>query len=330
MRTAARRAVAGAMLAAALTLSGCSINPAWRLTKPSPGDAPVLLAQVPFYPQTQYQCGPAALAAVLGASGVAITPETLAPQVYLPAREGSLQLELVAATRRAGRIPYVVGPGHEALLDEVRAGRPVLLLQNLLTRSVPRWHYAVLVGTDPGRNRVILNSGTERGLAMAAPRFLRTWDWAGRWGLLALRPGELPHHAEPAAYLAAVADFEAVAGAAAATPAYRAALQRWPDDPRAHLALGNQAYAAGELVAAARQYRAGLARAPADPVLGNNYASVLGELGCRAEARAALAVARAAAFAEGRWRRQLAETEAELAELPTHGGKRDAACDLLR
>lgn len=313
------------MLAAALTLSGCSINRAW-LTKSSSGDTPVLLAQVPFYPQTQYQCGPAALAAVLGASGVVVSPETLTPQVYLPARQGSLQLELIAATRRAGRIPYVVGASPEALLDELRAGRPVLVLQNLLIRSVPRWHYAVLVGADPGRNRVILNSGIERGLVLSAPRFLRTWNWAGRWGLLALRPGELPLHAEPAAYLAAVADFEAVAGAAAATPAYRAALQRWPDDPRAHLALGNQAYAAGELVAAARHYRTGLARAPADPVLGNNYASVLGELGCRAEARTALDVAQAAASADGRWREQLAETEAELA---THGGKRDAACDSL-
>ncbi len=318
------RAAAGLALAAALLLSACSINPEWQLTRsPAPAPAePVLLTEVPFYPQTQYQCGPAALATVLVDSGVSTTPEALIPQVYLPGREGSLQLELVAATRRAGRIPYVVEPDPDALLAELHAGRPVLVLQNLLVRSVPRWHYAVLVGTDPARNEVILNSGTERGLEVAAPKFLRTWDWAGRWGLLALRPGELPERAEATKYLATVADFGAVAGADAAAPAYEAALKRWADDPRAHLALGNHAYGAGEHAAAAAHYRDGLALSANDPVLGNNYASVLGELGCATEARAALAIAQAGAD-EGRWREQLAQTEVELA---SSKAERSAAC----
>ena len=165
MRGDGIRAAAGLVLAAAL-LSGCSVNPDWQLARGEAPVAPVLLG-VPFHPQTDYQCGPAALATVLGASGVAITPEALVPQVYLPGREGSLQLELVAATRRAGRIPYPVASGPEALLDEVRAGRPVLVLQNLLVGTVPRWHYAVVVGIDPARNRLLLNSGTEQGLEVA-------------------------------------------------------------------------------------------------------------------------------------------------------------------
>lgn len=325
MRACRLRAAAGLVLAVALLSTGCSINPALRVAEALPDvSGTVLLGDVPFYPQTQYQCGPAALAGVLGASGVPVSPESLRPQVYLPGRQGSLQLELVAATRRAGRIPYLVEPTPAALLAEVAAGRPVLVLQNLLVRSVPRWHYAVLVGADPQRNRIILNSGTQRGLDMGARKFLRTWDWAGRWGLLALRPGELPARAEPVAYLAAVADFEAVAGAEAALPAYRAALERWPDDPRPHLALGNQAYAGGDRVAAVRHYRAGLALAPNDSVLGNNHASVLGELGCRDEARAALQTALTAAPADSRWRERLLATQAELA---ASQAERSAACD---
>ncbi|GAB2615128.1 PA2778 family cysteine peptidase [Novilysobacter erysipheiresistens] len=334
-RGSTSRAAAGLVLAAALLLSpACAtINPPWQLAPPGgSADAsvgtpakPVHLADVPFYPQDEYQCGPAALATVLVDSGVSTSPEALVPQVYLPGREGSLQLELVAAMRRAGRIPYVVEPTTDALLAELHAGRPVLVLQNLLVRSAPRWHYAVLVGTDPERNEVILNSGTERGLQVAAPKFLRTWDWAGRWGLLALRPGELPAHAEAVDYLAAVADFEAVAGAEAAAPAYRAAIERWPDDPRTHLALGNHAYGDGEHVEAAAHYRGGLALAPNDPVLGNNYASVLGELGCTAEARAALEIAQAGAT-EGRWREQLAQTAAELA---SSKAERSPSCQTL-
>lgn len=312
MRHVVQRAAAGFVLAAAFVLSGCSINPALRVSESMPSSGALLLDDVPFHPQTAYQCGPAALAGILGASGVAVAPETLTPQVYLPERRGSLQLELVAATRRAGRIPYAVEPTPEALFAELGAGRPVLVLQNLLVPSVPKWHYAVVVGADPARNRIILNSGTTRGLRMRAPRFRRTWDWGGRWGLVALRPGELPARADPARYLAAVADFEAVAGADAAVPAYEAAARQWPQDARPHLALGNQAHARGDRATAARHYRAGLALAPADPVLGNNYASTLGELGCRAEARAALQAARAGLDPASPWRKALADTEREL------------------
>ena len=327
MRPAGLRAAAGSGLAAALLLAGCSINPALRVAESLPSSGALLLDDVPFHAQTQYQCGPAALAGVLGASGIAITPEALIPQVYLPERQGSLQLELVAATRRAGRIPYVVERTPRALFDELRGGRPILVLQNLLVPSVPKWHYAVVVGADPGRNRIILNSGTRRALAMPAPRFLRTWDWAGRWGMLALRPGELPTNADPARYLGAVADFEAVAGATAAAPAYRAALQRWPEDPRPHLALGNQAYAGGDRAAAARHYRDGLARAPHDPVLGNNYASVLAELGCRAEARSVLDAAQARLAQDSPWRDKLAQTRREL---DSGTAKRSQLCSQLR
>jgi hypothetical protein len=270
----------------------------------------VLLERVPFHAQTEYQCGPAALAGVLGASGVRKTPQALVPEVYLPARRGSLQVELLAATRRAGRIAYPVEGSIDALVAELAAGRPVLVLQNLLVRTVPRWHYAVVVGADPDANRLILNSGTRKELPVRASTFMRTWDWAGRWGMVALRPGELPARADPLEYLAAVADFEAVAGAAKARPAYLAAEKRWSRNPQVQLALGNQAHGAGQRVKAVQYYRSGLDYAPADPVLANNLASVLGELGCPDEARAVLDAL--PAQDQGRWRDQLAQTRREL------------------
>src|SRR5262249_33165121 len=42
------------------------------------------LTEVPFFPQSDYQCGPAALATVMVAAGVKVTPEELVPEVYLP------------------------------------------------------------------------------------------------------------------------------------------------------------------------------------------------------------------------------------------------------
>lgn len=313
------RAAAGGLLLAA-ALSGCAIGPALRVSEAAP-EAPLLLPHVPFHPQEKYQCGPAALAMVLGASGIAADPDALAPQVYLPGREGSLQVELGAAMRRAGRIPYPVAQTPEALLAEVRAGRPVLVLQNLLTRSVPRWHYAVVVGADPERNRIVLHSGTRRALATPARTFLRTWDWAGRWGVVALRPGDMPAMPEPLAYLAAVADFESVAGAAAARPAFDAAYRRWPTHPQVLLAMGNLRHAAGDRAAAARFYRGGLAQSPGDAVLANNYASVLGELGCRREALGVLDAVRAD---DARWATTLRQTRSEI---ESGKARRQPACD---
>ena len=68
----------------------------------------VELTKTPFYPQVTDQCGPSALAAILNVSDVTATPETLKSQIYIPGREGSLQIELFAATRGYKRIPYAI------------------------------------------------------------------------------------------------------------------------------------------------------------------------------------------------------------------------------
>ncbi len=294
-------------------LSACSINPPLDLAGTLPGQAAVQLQSVPFYPQQAYQCGPAALAGVLGAAGLAVDADSLSPQVYLPGRQGSLQLELLAATRRAGRIPYPIESEPAVLFAQLNAGRPVLVLQNLQTRHFPVWHYAVVVGLDPGANAVYLNSGGEQGLAMTAPSFLRTWDWAGRWAMVALRPGELPARAQPRVYVEAVAAFEAVAGAVAAAPAWQVALRQWPLDPGPYLALGNQAYAAGRLPVALDYYRRGLAASPGAAALANNLASVLGELGCPRAGARVLDPVWAGLAEQSNWRTVLAATREELA-----------------
>lgn len=296
-----------------LGLGACAVNPRLSL----PAGAELRLAGVPFHPQTEYQCGPAALAGLLGASGVAITPEQLEPQVYLPGRRGSLQLELVGASRRAGRIPYIVDPEPEALLAELDAGRPVLVLQNLWTRSVPRWHYAVVMGSDPARNRLLLNTGVDEAKAIRSGSFLRTWDWAERWGIVALRPGELPARADPLRYAEAVAAFEPVGGPVASRLAWQAAQARWPDDHRAYLALGNLDYAAGNREAALASFARGLVVSPGEPVLANNYASVLGETGCPVSARRVIDGALSTLEPGSPWRKALESTRKPLAEAAT-------------
>lgn len=334
MRRSQRGAWRSLLLLSALAmLAGCAVNPPLDLSERGVVQPPAVTLDAPFYPQTENQCGPAALATVLAASGVETAPERLAPEVYLPSREGSLQIELVAATRRLGRIPWQLDPAVDALIAELRHGRPVLLLQNLRTRRFPAWHYAVLVGYDVPRNAFQLNSGTEQGLWLPAPRLLRTWDWGGRWAMVALRPGQLPADAgtadeapgDPHRFFESLANFEAVAGNDAALPAWQAAAQHWPAHPGPALALGNHAYQQGQLAEAVRWFEQGLARKPEDPVLANNLASVLGEAGCARAGEAVLRPVAARLDRESVWAAAVDGTLEELAA--RSGGDPDRCAD---
>jgi tetratricopeptide (TPR) repeat protein len=312
-----------ALLLSIASLASCAVNPRLDLREIGTAGADVVELDVPFHAQTDYQCGPASLAGVLAASGAATDLQTLTEQVYLPGRKGTLQVELMTATRRAGRIPLELDPMPQSLVAEIEAGRPVLVLQNLGTHHVPLWHYAVVTGFDRRANKLLLNSGIERGKSMSAPRFLRTWDWGGRWAMVALRPGELPAGADAAQFLESVSRFEAVAGHDAALPAWRAAANRWPGHPGPDLAMGNGAYAAGDLQAAAGYFRKGLKRNPNDPVLANNLASVLGEMGCPRRAEELLRRVAADLGDDARWSKAIAAT---LAELAARDSSEDGAC----
>jgi hypothetical protein len=283
------------LLLVSVLIAGCASRGPQLAQIATPEPARVELEATPFFPQRDYQCGPAALATVLVASDVDTSADALVPEVYLPGREGSLQTELVAATRRAGRQPYLLPADTRALFAEVAGGRPVVVLQKLGAGPWPGWHYAVLTGYDTTTNRVILRSGTTRRLEMSAEKFLWSWDRAGRWSLLALTPGELPAQPDYTRFMEGAASLEAVGRTQAAEAAYRAALAQWPDRALPHLGLANLAYARGEFAEAARGYRAAMARDAADPAARYNLAETLAKAGCPARALGVLEEARALA-----------------------------------
>lgn len=281
------RLAASGIFVLALLLAGCAGSPLLSERVASAFAEPVELAEVPFFPQEAYQCGPAALATVLNWSGVAVTPEALTPQVYLPERKGTLALELIAAARRHGRVPYVLRPELEALLAEVAAGHPVLVLQNLGLDWLPRWHYAVVVGFDLGRGEIVLRSGRLARRVTQLSVFERTWRRGDYWAMVALPPERLPRTAEELPYLKAVAALERVGRHAEAAQAYSAALARWPDSLPARFGLGNMRYALGDLTGAEAAFRRLLQDHPDYAPAWNNLAQVLADQGRFGEAEAA-------------------------------------------
>ncbi|MCB1785195.1 MAG: PA2778 family cysteine peptidase [Gammaproteobacteria bacterium] len=273
------------LLAAAVALSACASRPPLLPEWVAAGAAPVELSDTPFFAQDAYQCGPAALATVLHRTGVDASPDALAEQVYLPGQKGSLQVELLAATRRSGRIPYAIDPRPQSLFAELAAGRPVLVLQNLGFTWMPAWHYAVVIGFDLSSDSFILRSGTERRLLSPARSFLRTWRLAGHWAMVVLRPGELPAGPDRERYLHAAALTEPYLTPAARGAAYQAALQVWPDDATAHFGSAFALHAAGDLADAEHAYRELLDRQPRHVAALNNLAEVLAARGCYGAAR---------------------------------------------
>ena len=287
-RPSAPPALAGVLLSAVLMLAGCATPQVAALLAQPPGALPprIELAAVPFHPQDEYQCGPAALATTLTYAGVATTPDALVPLVYLPARKGSLQAEMLAAARRHELTAYLLAPSLGDLLQEVADGTPVIVLLNLAFEFAPLWHYAVVVGYDLPREEIILRSGTTRRLVTTLSNFERTWARGNHWAMVTLPPERLPASASEDRYVAAVTALER-AVPAAARRAYTTALERWPDSLPARIGQGNAAYAMRDLPGAEAAYREATRRHPQAADAWNNLAQALLELQQRHEALAA-------------------------------------------
>jgi hypothetical protein len=278
--------------AAALLLAGCAalaplVPQTYALRTGWPQGVPerVDLASVPFYPQADYQCGPAALATVLTHSGVTVGPDALVDQVWLPARRGSLQVEMLAAPRTHGRVSYRLGPRFADLLREVAAGNPVIVLQDI-GPVVTQWHYAVVNGFDYASGTIYLRSGTEPRREMSFTAFERSWMKGGYWSMVVLPPDRVAVTADESRWLEAVLAVARTGDGETARQAYSAALRRWPDNLSAAIGLANQLHTMGALDDAARVLRAALQRHPQSVIAMNNLAQTLSDQGRHREALA--------------------------------------------
>ncbi len=297
------RARAGGFLLAALraagmavlvALAGCAqmVPQTVALRTGWPGGVPqsTEIPGVPFFPQDEYQCGPAALATVLAHSGVPVTPEPLVEQVWLPGRRGSLQIEMLAAARRHGRVAYVLSPRYGDLLREVAAGHPVVVLQDVGALAT-QWHYAVVNGFDYPSGTVFLRSGTRPRLEMPFTAFERSWMASGYWAMVTMPPDRIPATATEDAWVNAVLAMARVADGRSVATAFATALQRWPDNLAAAVGLANQHHAQGALEPAAAVLREARKRHPNSAIVANNLAQVLSAQGRQQEALALIEAA---------------------------------------
>ncbi|MDD0841807.1 PA2778 family cysteine peptidase [Pseudomonas sp. Gutcm_11s] len=278
-------------LAALMLLTGCAGQ---QLQLPASSERlpeRVELADTPFFPQDDYQCGPAALATVLVQRGVQTSPESLLPSVYLPTRKGSLKVELVASARQYGQLVYPLQPNLDALLAQLAAGNPVLVMQNLGLDWYPQWHFAVAVGYDRERQELILRSARAKRWTTDFTAFDKTWARAGRWAVLTLPPDRLPAEPQLGSWMQAASDLEQTNQREAAATAYRTAQRQWPGESLPGFALANLLHATGDRAGAEQLLRDSLGRRGDFAAGWFNLSEMLNERGCVSQASAARACA---------------------------------------
>ncbi len=258
--------------------AGCAGTACYKPRHAIPDEGLIEIAGVPAFQQEKNQCGPAALASMLSWSGIMVKPDDLLEHVYDPAKEGSLQISLVAAARRYGRVAYEVY-GMVELSEELSAGYPVLVLMNKGLSWWPVHHYAVVCGFDSTGRRLLLAGGNACKEYLSVRSFKHMWSRDDNWGLLVLPPGKLPETVTKNRWLEAVYGLERAGLHEAAFTGYCTALEKWPEDQGALMGKANTLYALGELEHAAKVLVEAAEIYPESGPVFNNLANVMLELG---------------------------------------------------
>lgn len=278
-----------------LCVSGCATTPQSRQildNKPESIPNTIELTRTPFFPQEKYHCGPAALATVMQSHQVDVTPDALVSQVYIPERQGSLQIEIKVAARRYGMLPYQLNSQLGDVLQEVAAGNPVLVMQNLGLDWFPQWHYAVVIGFDISTGEIVLRSGTTKRWITTLEVFERTWQRADYWALAIVPVGTIPETATLADYVETALAFEQTGHDSLALKAYQAATAKWPKDALGWITLGNSSYKSGKSEQAVTAFMKASDIDPLSTLTWNNLAYALHDYGCINQAHDAIQCAR--------------------------------------
>ena len=279
-------------------LSACAAPQAVALIRTRPADPgsadrlprAVRLAGVPFVAQQDWECGPASLAMILAAAGRPADVNELVAEVWIPARRGALQPEMLAAARRRGMLAAPLAPRLESMLATVGQGLPVVVFQNLGLAVSPVWHYAVLIGYDLDAGTVVLHTGQHSGLVQSIHPFERTWTRAGAWSMTATIATRLPAGATQETLVRSMAALERM-HPLESRAGWGAVLTRWPDNPTAALGLGNSSWAVGDFKAAEAAWQNAVRLHPDFADAWNNLATALAR---RGELEAATQAARRA------------------------------------
>lgn len=204
-----------------------------------------------------------------------LTLQELDSRTLLPKKGGTLQIELMAAARADGFLVYPLEPNIDALVLELSASHPVIVLVNRSFSWAPLWHYAPVTGYDAHSQKLLIHFGDEANEAVSLTTFESIWQRGQNWGVVLLPPGEVPASATPKKFIASVYELEKLGMAKEAVVFYEAALKRWPESVEVLFALGNAYYGLNEVPKAQEMYKKIVLIDATNPLALNNLADIL-------------------------------------------------------
>lgn len=308
-----------------MLLTGCQTPPQTKqlLLKPPAIAAQHLIPQVPFYPQQAYFCGPTTLSEVAGFYGLAKDPATIAPTTFIAGLQGTLQIEMSAATRQLGLVAYAQHGTMTQLLRLIAENIPVIVLQNNALAWLPQWHYAVVIGYDLQSKEVILHTGVTEAHRLNFSTFERTWARGHYWFLAMLPANNSSAQLDPFIYTKASQDLLRTQQVNSGITALKTATNQWPDYWLPYFLLGNH-YFSNQPLVAAQWFEKGLPFAQQEIAYLNNYAVLLSEHGCYAKATTLIETALKIAPNDS----NLLDSRKQISAAETAGSKAGAACQL--
>ncbi len=268
--------VSAIALAIALTSVGCAtraVQTEALISGPQAIPGSYKIEKVPFINQTAGHCGPATLTMAMRFAGQDVSFEEISTLTYTPGLKGSLQQDLISASRRHGMMAI---PIHNlsALLKEVSAGHPVIVFENLALSWAPQWHYALVFGYDLQKQEVIMHSGPNAIFHWDMKKFERSWMLGDYWGLVVLPAGDLAVSADELTHLTAAVGLESANKIPEAEKSYRKILEKWPNSLVTLIGLANIAFNKGDRKEAQRLLQAAVKNHPESSAAKNNLAIV--------------------------------------------------------
>lgn len=243
-----------------------------------------VIDDVPFYPQEQFYCGPTTLSEVFGFYGVDIPPKDIAPKIFIPDKNGSLQLEMVSAARSYGFLPYSSRGTLTSIIELINDDIPVIVFQNLSIQLLPQWHYAVVFGHNNEKGTVTLHTGVTMQHEMSLALFEKTWARGNYWFLAPVPPDVASSAMEPFTYISAAYDMLKIGKDDVALPLLKTATKQWPSEWLSFFLIANH-YAQQDSLTALNWFSDGYPIAKTQQPFVHNYIIELLKHGKRDKAK---------------------------------------------
>ena len=145
-----------------------------------------MIRDVPFYPQEDYQCGPASMAIVMSYWSVHTDPDEIGKEIFSKSAGGTLTIDMMLYAKRKGFHAEQSKGSIEELKNAVDSQYPIIVLVDYGISVIQINHFRVVTGyNDDG---VIVHSGKFPNRFISWKDFLSVWKRTDYWTLLIEKP----------------------------------------------------------------------------------------------------------------------------------------------